>query len=585
MQKENWRIRAKKADFYEIGRKYNISPIIARIIRNRDIVGDDNIDFYLNGTLEKMYSPWLFKDMDKAVDILSIKIKQNNKIRIICDYDIDGICSGYILLDAFRFLGADADVVVPHRIEDGYGINENLIERAFEEGVDTIVTCDNGIAACKAIDFAKSKGMTIIVTDHHEVPFEMAGNEKKYIIPNADAVIDHKQSDCDYPCKELCGAMVALKFIEALYDSMGISTNVVKKYLQFGAIATIGDVVPLVDENRVIVKYGLQELRHTENIGINALIKECNIKKDIISSHHIGFIIGPCLNASGRLDTAKKAINLLMSTDNNKAEIIAKELKKLNDERKNLTDLAVDKANIIAKNMEDKVLVVYLEDCHESIAGIVAGRIRELYNKPTIVLTKTENGVKGSGRSIEAYNMFEELTKVKDILPKFGGHKMAAGVSLTEENVDVLRKRLNEQCTLTDEDLIPVVWIDTELPVEYISFDLIEQLSVIEPFGMGNEKPVFAARNLKVLSMNLLGKEGNVLKFNIESESGNRIEGISFNKAQNFINFINEKFGNEELKKAMRGMTNNIVLNAVYYPSINEYNGSKKLQMVISNLG
>jgi single-stranded-DNA-specific exonuclease len=585
MQKENWRIRAKKADFYEIGRKYNISPIIARIIRNRDIVGDDNIDFYLNGTLEKMYSPWLFKDMDKAVDILSIKIKQNNKIRIICDYDIDGICSGYILLDAFKFLGADADVVVPHRIEDGYGINENLIERAFEEGVDTIVTCDNGIAACKAIDFAKSKGMTIIVTDHHEVPFEMAGNEKKYIIPNADAVIDHKQSDCDYPCKELCGAMVALKFVEALYDSMGISTNVVKKYLQFGAIATIGDVVPLVDENRVIVKYGLQKLRHTENIGINALIKECNIKKDIISSYHIGFIIGPCLNASGRLDTAKKAINLLMSTDNDKAEIIAKELKKLNDERKNLTDLAVDKANIIAKKMDDKVLVVYLEDCHESIAGIVAGRIRELYNKPTIVLTKTENGVKGSGRSIEAYNMFEELTKVKDILPKFGGHKMAAGVSLTEENVDVLRKRLNEQCTLTDEDLIPVVWIDTELPVEYITFDLIEQLSVIEPFGMGNEKPVFAARNLKVLSMNLLGKEGKVLKFNIESESGNRIEGISYNKAQNFINFINEKFGNEELKKAMRGMTNNIVLNAVYYPSINEYNGNKKLQMVISNLG
>ncbi|MBE5957762.1 MAG: single-stranded-DNA-specific exonuclease RecJ [Lachnospiraceae bacterium] len=584
MHKEKWRIRAKKADFFEIGKKYNISPIIARIIRNRDVVGDDNINMYLNGTLDMMHSPWLFKDMDKAVDLLSIKIIQNNKIRIICDYDIDGICSGYILLDAFRFLGADVDVVVPHRIEDGYGINEQLIEKAYEDGIDTIVTCDNGIAAYNAIEFAKSKGISVVITDHHEVPFEMDGNTKRYIIPNADAVIDHKQTDCSYPCKDLCGAMVAFKLVEALFENRGIGKNTVMKYLQFGAVATIGDVVPLVEENRVIVKYGLQMLRKSDNIGINALISQCNINKELLNSYHIGFIIGPCLNASGRLDTAKKAINLLMSTDAEKANLLACELKKLNDERKTLTERATEKAKLIAKDMNEKVLVIYLEDCHESIAGIVAGRIRETFNKPTLVLTKTENCVKGSGRSTENYDMFEEMSKVKDLFLKFGGHKMAAGLSLEEKNVDELRRRLNELCSLTDEDLVPVVWIDTELPVDYITYDFIEQLSVVEPFGMGNEKPVFAARNLKVLSMALFGKEGNVFKFKLEAEGGTRIEGICFNKTQYVVNVINEKFGNDELKKAMRGLDNDIVLNVVYYPSINEYNGMKSLQMVINHI-
>lgn len=582
MQKEKWLVQGKKADFYAIGKKYGISPVIARIIRNRDVTEEKEIDVYLNGTLEEMHSPWLFKDMDKAVNLVNIKINQNNKIRIICDYDIDGICSGFILLDALKALGAKVDVVVPHRLEDGYGINEHLIDKAYQDGIDTIITCDNGIAALDAVEYGKTLGMTIIITDHHEVLFEEKDGKINYRIPQADAVINHKQADCEYPFKELCGAMVAYKFIEALYESRGFSKINVRKYIEYGAIATIGDVVDLKGENRIITKYGLSLLRKTKNIGLNELIHQCNLQKEIIKAYHIGFIIGPCLNASGRLDTARKAIELLECQEVKKAERLAIELKKLNDERKSLTERGTEEACEIAQEYEKhRVLVIYLENCHESIAGIIAGRVRERYHKPTLVLTKAEQGVKGSGRSIEAYDMFYELSKVRELFTKFGGHKMAAGLSLEAENVTLLRERLNALCTLTEEDLIPKVWIDTELPPEYLDFDFMNQLNLLEPFGKGNEKPVFAAKNLRIKSMRILGKEGNVLKFDFITESGNFIPAICFHKTQEFVQFINDKFGNDEIKKATRGFSNNILLNVVYYPAINEYNGNVTIQMVV----
>jgi len=579
---EKWLVQAKKADFEAIGKKYNISPVLARIIRNRDITEDQNINEYLNGTVEDMHSPWLFKDMDKAVDIISIKVKQHNKIRIICDYDIDGICSGFILYDALTYLGAIVDFVVPHRIEDGYGINEQLIDNAFNEGVDTIITCDNGISADNAVKHAKELGMTIVITDHHEVPFTEKDGKIEYIVPQADAVINHKQADCGYPFKELCGAMVAFKFIQALYESNDITNVDVKKYLEYAAIATIGDVVDLTGENRIVTKFGLSRLTHTENLGLNALINECGIDKEKINSYSVGFVLGPCLNASGRLDTARRAVELLGCKSIEKAETIAKELKNLNDSRKEMTEQGVKEAIDIAENYSsDKVLVIYLTNCHESIAGIIAGRIREKYNKPTIVLTKTEKGVKGSGRSIDAYDMYTELSKIKQLFTKFGGHKLAAGLSLEEHNVDIFRSRINEECKLTEDDLIPKVWIDTELPVNYITYNLITQLSLLEPFGKGNPKPVFAAKNVKVVRMKIVGKTGNVLNFTLKDGSGYTITAVCFNKSTEFIDFVNNKFGNEELKKASRGEDNNILLKIVYYPTINVYNEKSTIQIVI----
>lgn len=586
MNKEKWLIRVKKADFTGIAQKYNISPILARIIRNRDIIEDEDINMYLNGTIESMYSPWLFKDMDKAVEIINIKINQNNKIRVICDYDIDGICAGFVLLDCLEKAGANVDVVVPHRIEDGYGINEKLIDDAYNDGVDTIITCDNGIAALDAIHHGKELGMTIVVTDHHEVPFEEneITGEKKYIIPEADAIINHKQKDCGYPFKELCGAAVVYKFIHALYEIRGLDLIALRKYLEFVAIATVGDVVDLVGENRVITKYGLDILRKTTNKGLAALIEACNIDKNSISSYTIGFVIGPCLNASGRLDTARKAIELLRCGNSTKADTLAQELKRLNDERKHMTEKGVNKAMKIAEDYaQDKVLVIYLEDCHESIAGIIAGRIREQFKKPTLILTRGDKEVKGSGRSTEAYDMFTELSKVKYLFTKFGGHKMAAGLSLEEKNVTVLRKVINELCPLTDEDLIPKVWIDTELPLGYVTYNLVEQLELLEPFGKGNEKPSFAAKDIGIRKIALLGEGGTVLKMELVDPSGHLIQGICFNKSQEFISFIKEQYGDEELKKITRGVANNVKLKIIYYPNINEYNGRTTLQIVVQS--
>lgn len=579
--KEKWFLQTKKADFDEIGRKFNISPIIARIIRNRDVVGEEAIRQYLSADISGLSSPWLFKDMEKAVDILKIKISQQNKIRIISDYDVDGICSGYILFRTLERLGAYVDVVVPHRVEDGYGINEKLIQKAYDDGVDTIVTCDNGIAAYSQIEFAKSLGMTVIVTDHHEVPFEEGDGIKKYIMPNADAVVNHKQPDCDYPFKELCGAMVAYQLIAAIYDSMEINAKELQELLAYAALATVCDVVDLKGENRIVVKCGLECLHTTKDIGINALIDACNIEKKKLEAYHLGFIIGPCLNASGRLDNAKKAMDLLGVQDRDKAGRLARELKKLNDERKDLTEKGTDEAIKIAEKCEASVLVIYLENCHESIAGIIAGRVRERFNKPTFVLTDAEDGVKGSGRSIEEYDMYAELTKVKELFTKFGGHKMAAGISLNKENVEILRKKLNENCNLTEEDLYLKVWIDMQLPLEYVTMKLTEELKAIQPYGKGNEKPVFADKNLKILKLQILGKAGNVIRLNVENQNHYRMTAVIFGRTQEFMEFLMNKFGQDEINKAMQGINNNIEIMATYYPKINEYNGNVQMQIVI----
>lgn len=579
---EKWMIYGKKADFNRISKRFGISPMSARILRNRDVITDEEIEEYLNGSIDNMYSPWLFKDMDRAVDLIKIKIIQGNKIRIICDYDIDGICSGFILLDSLEKLGANVSIAVPDRIEDGYGINESIIQKAIDDKVDTIITCDNGIAAYNQIEYAKERGLTIIITDHHEVPFEENENGKEYIVPNADAVINQKQHDCGYPFKELCGAAVAYKFICALYEVMGYDNTETYPLLEYVAIATVGDIVELKGENRIIVKYGLELLKKTDNVGLNQLINLCGIEKGKISTYHIGFVIGPCLNASGRLSTATKAIKLLREKNEEKAKILANDLYELNIERKQMTEDETKKAIEIAKEYEqDKVLVVYLKDCHESIAGIIAGRVRERYNKPTFVLTKTKEGVKGSGRSIEEYDMYNALNQVKDLLTKFGGHKMAAGVSLDEERVDEFRQRLNEKSALTEEDLNLKVWIDMQLPIKYVTRQFVEELERLQPFGKGNEKPVFADKELKVKSLKIMGKQGNVIKMELEDSDKYVISGIIFNRAQEFMNFITEKFGQDEVKKAMRGVNNEIDFMATFYPTINEFNGKSTLQIVI----
>lgn len=578
---EKWFLQTKKADFNGIAKKYNISPITARLMRNRDVISEKEINQYLNGTINEISSPWLFKGMDKAVNILSIKINNENKIRIICDYDVDGICSGYILHTCLKYLGADVDVVVPHRIEDGYGINERLIQQAYDQGVDTIVTCDNGIAAIKQIEYAKELGMTVVVTDHHEVVIEENNGEKKYILPNADAIVNHKQIDCQYPFKELCGAMVAFQFMRALFENMHVSERFILKLLPYGAMATVCDVVELKGENRIIVKEGLEALKTNNDIGINALINQCKLNKKNLDSYHFGFILGPCLNASGRLDTAKKAMDLLECEDEKHAEVLAEALKKLNDERKDLTEKGTKEAIEKAEQLDDSVLVIYLEHCHESIAGIIAGRVREKYNKPTIVLTDAVEGVKGSGRSIEEYDMYAELTKVKELFTKFGGHKMAAGVSLPKENIDILRKKLNENCNLTQEDLYLKVWIDMQLPLEYVTMNMIQELSIIKPFGKGNEKPIFAEKHLKINKLQILGKNGNVLKLTITNSSSYTMTAMIFSRVIDFMEFLKNKFGQEEINKVLVGEKNNIEIMATYYPTINEFNGNSQIQIVI----
>ncbi len=576
--KERWYLHTKKADFNEIATKFHISPITARVIRNRNVVGEEEIRAYLNPDINQLNSPWLLKDMDTAVELLKIKIHGKNKIRIICDYDVDGICSGYLLLRSLKELGARVDLVVPHRIRDGYGINEKLIKKAHEDGVDTILTCDNGIAAYKEVECAKSLGMTVIITDHHEVPFEEKYGEKIYLIPNADAVIDHKQPDCPYPYKELCGAMVAFQLIFALYDSLGRLPEKFHDLFVYAAIATVCDVVELTGENRIVVQFGLEQMKRIKDVGFNALIDACNLKRDQMDTYRLGFVLGPCLNASGRLDTAKKAVQLLECQDLEKARMLADELRKLNEERKAMNQKYEEMAFEMAKDRKDKVLVLYLPGCHESIAGIVAGRVKERFYKPVLVLTDAEHGLKGSGRSIEAYHMFEEFTKVRSLFTKFGGHAMAAGVSLKKENLETLQRLLNENCNLTEDDLYLKVWIDMQLPFEHITTQLVEELKVIQPCGRGNEKPLFAEKDIKILKLNVWEK---VLRLTVENSSYGRIQAVIFHRSKEFLSFLRERFGQEEIDKAIAGRKNNIRFMAAFYPTIHEYQGCQNLQIVI----
>ena len=583
---ENWVLLRKGADFQHISEKFHISPRVASLIRNRDVIGDDAIEKYLNGTIADLYDGMLMKDMDKAVAVLGEKIKENAKIRIIGDYDIDGIQSTYILLEGFRMLGADVDSDIPDRMKDGYGLNRNLIDRALEADVDTIITCDNGIAAAEEIAYAKSMGMTIVVTDHHEVPYTEIGAGRRYILPEADAVVDPKQEDCTYPFKGLCGAAVAYKLVEALMEAMGKDAEDADYLMENVAIATIGDVMDLVDENRIFVKQGLDMLKRTENLGLKALMGCTGVNVDKLSPYHIGFVIGPCMNASGRLDTAKRALELLEAKKVAEADLLAGDLKALNDSRKDMTAQAVEEAFIQVENSELKdadVLVVYLPECHESLAGIVAGRIREKYYRPVFVLTKGAEGLKGSGRSIETWHMYEGLNRVKHLLSKFGGHKMAAGLSMPEENLEQFRKEINEKSGITPEDLNEKIAIDMQLPFECVNEKFVEELAVLEPFGKGNARPVFAERQVQVESARILGKNKNVMKLQVKDLHGTRMDAMYFGDVNTFVEYVREKFGDIACECLLRGHGHGIVMAFTYYPDINEYQGVRTPQIVIQN--
>lgn len=562
-------VSAKRADFKRIADTFGIDQVTARIIRNRGVVGDDEIQMYLYGQREDLNSPWLLKDMDKAVQILENKILEKKRIRIIGDYDIDGVMSTYILFRGLRQLGAKVDHVIPNRVIDGYGVNEQLIEQAWTDDIDTIVTCDNGIAAAAQIQKAKAYGMTVVVTDHHEVPFEDKDNGRVEILPMADAIVNPKQAECKYPFKGLCGAVVAMKVMEGLYQQMNSEIDIVDQMIEFGAIATIGDVMDLILENRIIVKEGLKKLHHTKNLGLQELIRVNQLEMDKISPYHIGFIIGPCLNATGRLDTAKRALRLLCAQHREEAASLAGDLKNLNESRKEMTMLGVEQAIALVENTDlrnDKVLVVYLPECHESLAGIIAGRIRERYHKPAFVLTKTHDGVKGSGRSIESYSMFEKLCECKPYLTKFGGHPMAAGVSLQEENVEIFRKTLNVLSGLTEKDFLEKIIIDVPMPISYINKNLIQEMSRLEPFGKGNEKPVFAQKGLKIAGCRVFGKNRNVVKMQVIDSFGYAMDAVYFGEGDTFL----QKTQGREVS-------------ILYYPEINNYMGRETIQIVIKS--
>lgn len=567
---EKWMLYAKKADFQEIGHKFHVSPVLARLIRNRDVVGDEAIERYLNGTVDQMHNPELLPDLALAAEILEQKISSEAAIRIVGDYDIDGVCSTCILYRGLERLGARVDYEIPDRVKDGYGINESIIRAASEDGIDTILTCDNGIAAISQIALAKELEMTVVVTDHHDIQTVLSEDGKEEdLLPPADALVNPKRRDSVYPYPQICGAMVAYKLIQVMYERSGIPRAEWLDMMELAAVATVGDVMKLQDENRIVVKEGLRRLRDTKNLGLRALIEANQLDPEKISAYHIGFVIGPCLNAGGRLDTAKLALALLLAESGEEARGLALELKALNDQRKDMTQKGVDEAaaQVEERYMADKVLVVFLPDCHESLAGIVAGRIRERYHKPTLILTHSEEGAKGSGRSIEAYHMFQGLVEVQDLLTKFGGHPMAAGFSLPLEHVEEFRRRLNENAKLTPEDFIPKVWIDIALPFEYVDEALIEELERLEPFGQGNEKPQFAQKDLAVRSARVMGKNRNVVKLMLVNERGAALDAVVFTDGDLFL---------EEMGDSRR-------MDVVYYPTVNEYNGRRTVQIVVRN--
>lgn len=567
---EKWMVYNKKADFQKIGSEFGIDPVIARLIRNRDIQDMKEIRSYLYGTLAEIPSPWKMKDMERAVQILQKKITQKKKIRIIGDYDIDGVTATCILLKGLKRLNANVDTYIPDRVKDGYGMHEQLIDKALEDGIDTILTCDNGIAAAAEIEYAKKEGLTVIVTDHHDIPFRDTEDGRIWIIPKADAVVNPKQNDCLYPNKNICGAVVAWKLIWALYERLGIDSDEIWDFLELAAIATVGDVMDLQGENRIIVKEGLKKLSSTSFEGLKALICVNNLEGAEITAYHVGFVIGPCINASGRLDTAARSLELFLADNMEDAMKLADDLYDLNQSRKAMTEQGKEQAiqSIEENNLgKDRVLVVYLPDCHESLAGIIAGRIREAYNKPVFVLTKGADGVKGSGRSIETYSMYEELVKCSDLLTQFGGHPMAAGLSMEEKNVELFRRRLNDNCTLTEQDLIPKIMIDVPMPISYLSKKLTEQLKVLEPFGKGNSKPLFAQKNLRAVGIRVFGRNRNVAKMLLIDENGIKMDAVYFGEAQEFVDFVQA----------------HDTISVTYYPEINVFQGRENLQVVIKN--
>lgn len=584
--KERWVLLRKGADFAGIGKKFHISPRLACLIRNRDIVGDEQIENYLYGTIADLGDGMLMKDMDRAVEILMEKIREGAPIRIIGDYDIDGVCATYILLEGLKGLGAVADTDIPDRITDGYGLNRHLIDRAFEAGADTIITCDNGIAAAEEIAYGKGLGMTVIVTDHHEVPFDEEDGEKKYHLPPADAVVDPKRTDCSYPFKGLCGAAVAYKLMEALYEAMGKDSSDIDYLMEEVAFATVGDVMDLTGENRIFVRQGLEMLQFTSNLGLRALMECTGIDRKAVNTYHIGFVLGPCLNASGRLDTAKRALALLEAGSKQEADVLAGDLKALNDSRKEMTEEAVRQAAEQVEHTEagrQKVLVLYLPDCHESLAGIVAGRIRERYCRPVFVITDSGEMAKGSGRSIEAYHMYEEMNKCRNLFVKFGGHKLAAGLTLKKENIEKFRQDINAVCTLTETDMTEKVSIDMQMPFSCVTEELLEELKLLEPFGKGNTKPVFAEKNVSIVSCRLIGKNRNMLRMRLCDGAGTDMDAVYFGDAVGFLEEVGERYGKTVRDHFFEGGYRRIRLSVTYYPGVNEYMGQKTMQIVVTH--
>ena len=566
-KKEIWMLQTKRADFNGLAMRLGVSPVAVRIMRNRGLLDEREMRKYLYGTLDDLYDPRQMKGMETAAGIIEKKLIEGKKIRIIGDYDIDGVCSTYILLKGFHRAAGNGqiDYEIPDRIRDGYGINESIIRQAAEDGIDTLVTCDNGIAALKEISIAKQLGMTVVVTDHHEVPVDAYGQ----ILPPADAVVDPKQDGETYPYHEICGAVVAWKLINVIYEDLGIPEHEWMELLEFAAIATVGDVMKLQDENRLIVKYGLKKIGSTKNTGLRMLVEKNNLDINNLSAYHIGFVIGPCLNAGGRLKSAKVALLMLLEQDPDRVSGLADELKELNDVRKDMTAKGETEAieQVERFYMSDKVLVVFLPECHESLAGIIAGRLREHFHKPSFVLTRGEQSAKGSGRSIEAYHMYQGLCEVSDLLVKFGGHPMAAGLSIEESDIDEFRRRLNENAKLTEDDFVPQIWIDVPMPFEYVNEKIVDELKGLEPFGQGNEKPLFAQKSLTIRNVRVLGKNRNVVKMNLVTNTGHPFDGLLFADGDRFL---------EE-------QTGQNTIDMIYYPDVNEYNGTRTLQAIVKN--
>ena len=574
----------KGTDFKGIGNKFHIDPVTARIIRNREVIGDEEIHSFLAGTLQELPDVHLMQDLDLLVELLDQKINEKAKIRIIGDYDIDGVMSSYILYRALTRCGAQVDVAIPNRITDGYGLNRNLITEALECGVDTILTCDNGIAAIEEIAYAKEAGMTVLVTDHHEIPFKDVDGERIYMRSEADAIVNPHQKTCTFPYKDLCGAGVAWAVIVALYEKNNIEQREVEDLLEFVAFATVGDIMSLTGLNRILVKEGLKRIHHTTNIGMRALVSQCGLLPEQIDTYHFGFVLGPCINAAGRLDTARRALRLFISESPEEAAEIADELVVLNEERKEMTRQGVEEAKQLVDEggyEKDPVLILYLPDVHESIAGIIAGRIRECYYRPTFILTKAEDGVKGSGRSTEEYSMYEQMCKCSNLLTKFGGHPMAAGLSLPEENVELFRKQMNENCPFRAEEIVQTIHIDVPMPVDYVTNALVEEFSILAPFGKDNPKPVFADRNLKISRMWVIGKNQNVLRMTLVSEQGRPLSAIYFGDIEAMRTYLVEQYGTQEVEKAFHGRENNMQISIVYSPKINTYKDSDTLQFEI----